>query len=279
MNLKDYAREILEGGSLNSKLLTIPRFDNDFQREKNRVYNCPVKPGRAGKIKFSSKQIRFPKVSSFIEAEKRSMALHFFANHELLAIEMMAAFILIYPDDDDTLKLKKGVLSSLRDEQKHLKLYIERMKELSGLEFGDYPLSDFFWRQMSFLKDPAQFLSFMSMTIESANLDFALFYKKIFEKYDDFKTSKILEIVLNDEIKHVGLGYSWLKRWRDDQETWDYYKSLLPDKLTPARAKGIIFNEDARRKAGIDEDFIMKLKDFRSDFVVTDRKSWKKDII
>ena len=279
MNLKDYAREILEGESLNSKLLDIPKLDNFFEnKDKNKkVYNCPVKPGRARKISFSSKQVRFPKVNSFREAEKRSMALHFFANHELLAIEMMAAFILVYPDDDDTLKLKKGVLSSLKDEQKHLKLYIERMKELSGIEFGDFPLSDFFWRQMKFLKDPAQFLSFMSMTIESANLDFALFYQKIFEQYEDLKTSKILGIVLSDEIKHVGLGYSWLKRWRGDKETWDYYNSLLPDKLTPARGKGIVFNEDARRKAGIDEDFILKLKNFRSDFLVTNRKSWKKD--
>ncbi|MEC8624105.1 MAG: DUF455 family protein [Bdellovibrionota bacterium] len=279
MNLKDYAREILEGESLNSKLLVIPKLENIFEGQNKKEYTCPLKPGRAGRISFSSKQMRFPKINSFIEAEKRSMALHFFANHELLAIEMMAAFILIYPDDDNTLKLKKGVLSSLKDEQKHLKLYIDRMKELSGVEFGDFPLSDFFWRQMKVLKDPAQFLSFMSMTIESANLDFALFYKNIFEEYGDSKTSKILEIVLNDEIKHVGLGYSWLKRWSGDQDTWDYYNSLLPDRLTPARAKGIIFNDDARRKAGIDEDFILRLKNFRSDFLVTNRKSWNKDHI
>jgi len=277
MNVKDYAREILEGESLNSKLLVIPKLDDGFQKDNIKVYSCPLKPGRAEKISFSSKQMRFPKVSSFSDAEKRAMALHFFANHELLAIEMMAAFILIYPDNEETLKLKKGVLSSLKDEQKHLKLYIERMRELSGVEFGDFPLSDFFWRQMKFLKDPAQFLSFMSMTIESANLDFALFYKRIFENYEDFKTSKILEVVLKDEIKHVGLGYSWLNRWRGDKETWDYYNSLLPDKLTPARAKGIIFNEDARRQAGIEECFISKLKNFRSNFVVTDRKNWKKD--
>ena len=277
MNLKDYAREILEGESLNSKLLAIPKLENISEAKNTTKYTCPLKPGRAGKLSFSSKQMRFPKVNSFMEAEKRSMALHFFANHELLAIEMMAAFILIYPDDDNTLKLKKGVLSSLKDEQKHLKLYIDRMKELSGIEFGDFPLSDFFWRQMKFLKDPAQFLSFMSMTIESANLDFALFYRNIFEEYGDSKTSKILEIVLNDEIKHVGLGYTWLNRWRGDQDTWDYYNSLLPDRLTPARAKGMVFNEDARRKAGIDENFILRLKNFRSDFLVTNRKTWNKD--
>ena len=279
MNIKDYAREILEGESLNSKLLAIPRSDDIFHGKSRKIYKCPINPGRGKKIRFSSKQLKFPKVKSFLEAEKRSMALHFFANHELLAIEMMAAFILVYPDDEDTLKLKKGVLASLRDEPKHLKLYIDRMKDLSGVEFGEFPLNDFFWRQMSLLKSPAQFLSFMSLTIEAANLDFSLFYKQIFEKVGDLSTAKIMDIVLNDEIRHVGLGYSWLSRWKGDQETWDYYKSLLPGNLTPARGKGNIFNEEARKKAGIDDCFIEKLKNFRSDFLVTNRKSWKNDDI
>ena len=110
------------------------------------TYKCPLTPGREKRIDFSSKQLKFPKVSSFLESEKRSMALHFFANHELLAIEMMAAFILVYPDDEKTMKLKKGVLASLRDEQKHLTLYIDRMKELSGVTC-DFPKQ--FWQQMS----------------------------------------------------------------------------------------------------------------------------------
>ena len=107
MNLKDYAREILEGESLNSKLLDIPKLDNFFENKdkKENVYNCPVNPGRSGKISFSSKQIRFPKVSSFKDSEKRSMALHFCANHELLAIEMMAAFILVSVPASDFAKL------------------------------------------------------------------------------------------------------------------------------------------------------------------------------
>ena len=81
MNLKDYAREILEGESLNSKLLAIPKLENISEAKNTTKYTCPLKPGRAGKLSFSSKQMRFQKVNSFMEAEKRSMALHFFANH------------------------------------------------------------------------------------------------------------------------------------------------------------------------------------------------------
>ena len=102
MNVKEYAREILEE-CLSSKLLIVPKCDDIFQK----IYDLQVSfnSGREKRIDFSSKQLKFPKVSS-LESEKRSMALHFFANHEL-AIEMMAAFILVYPDVMKTMKLKR----------------------------------------------------------------------------------------------------------------------------------------------------------------------------
>jgi len=64
------------------------------------------------------------------------------------AIEMMAAAILIYPHStEEDVRFKKGIVTALKDEQKHLSLYIKRMNEL-GYEFGDFPLNDFFWRQL-----------------------------------------------------------------------------------------------------------------------------------
>jgi uncharacterized ferritin-like protein (DUF455 family) len=203
------------------------------------------------------------------------MALHFFANHELLAIEMMAAFLLYYPHNKENLKLKKGVLSSLKDEQKHLRMYLKRMKELDGLELGGHPLNSFFWRQMKELNSPEKFLSFMSLTIEAANLDFAFFYKDVFDRLGDFESSDLMGIILKDEIKHVGLGYYWLNFWSGDRNIWEYYKSLLPENITPARAKGMIFNSSARVKAGMNEEFIQKVQNYRDDFLVTDRKKWK----
>ena len=134
------------------------------------------------------------------------MALHSFANHELLAIEMMAAALLIYPHEKEEQKrFKRGVLSALKDEQKHLGLYIARLNEL-GYEFGDFPLNDFFWRQMDKLKTPSQYAAVMALTFESANLDFAQFYAKIFRSFDDEKTASILDVVLKDELSHVGPG-------------------------------------------------------------------------
>ena len=52
--------------------------------------------------------------------------LHFFANHELLATELMALVLLKFPDAPAA--FRKGVLETLKDEQEHTRLYIERMK-------------------------------------------------------------------------------------------------------------------------------------------------------
>ncbi len=69
----------------------------------------------------------------------------------------MAAAILIYPHHTEELKrFKKGIFKALQDEQLHFKLYVKRLNEI-GHEFGDFPLNDFFWRQMGKLDSPSNF--------------------------------------------------------------------------------------------------------------------------
>lgn len=262
----DYAQSILLGDDLASKYGDIP-----IEWDNWREFDLPKLPGRSGRIQFSDKQIKFPKPVHLNETDKKAMALHSFANHELLAIEMMAAAILIYPhNNDDDIRFKKGIVTALKDEQKHLGLYINRLNEL-GYEFGDFPLNDFFWRQMEKLKTPSQYLAMMAMTFEAANLDFAQFYAKIFRDFGDEKTAGVLDIVLEDEISHVAFGAHWLKRWRNDKTLWEYYRESLPWPLTPARSRGISFDPLIHAKAINDEDFITNLKNYDDDFRVTKR--------
>ena len=75
-----------------------------------------------------------------------------------------------------------------------------------GVEFGDYPLNDFFWRQLSDIDSFDDFFATMSLTFEAANLDFANFYQKVFSEIGDQKTANILKIVYEDELTHVKLG-------------------------------------------------------------------------
>jgi len=263
----DLFQQILLGPELNDKYL-----DHDFVWDQFKSFDLPKNPGRAKKINFSNTQLKFPKASSFHEKEKKALALHSFANHELLAIEMMAAAILVYPHEtEEQIRFKKGLYSAMKDEQKHLGMYIKRINEL-GFEFGDFPVNDFFWRQMDKLKNPSQFLSLMSLTLESANLDFAQYYIKIFKSLGDEPTARILSVVLSDEISHVSFGSYWMKKWRENKTLWNYYCESLPWPMTPARSKGIEFDVNLHGKAIGDDDFVLNLSSFQDDFLVTRRK-------
>jgi uncharacterized ferritin-like protein (DUF455 family) len=263
---REYAEQILLGGDLSDKLL-----DKSFDWSEWKEFELPGLPSRCQRLKFSDLQLKFPKTSRLNENDKKALALHSFANHELLAIEMMAAALLIYPHKtDEDLRFKKGILSALKDEQKHLSLYIGRLQQL-GYEFGDFPLNDFFWRQMDKLRTPEQYLSVMALTFESANLDFAQYYAQLFHAFGDHETASILEEVLVDEISHVAFGAHWLKKWKNDQNLWDYYLTVLPWPLTPARSKGINFQSTLRLKAVGDSDFVHKLTTFDDQFKITKR--------
>jgi uncharacterized ferritin-like protein (DUF455 family) len=264
----DYARTILLGSTLEEKLLHI----KDLDVSQNLVeFELPSLPGRSARLEFKNEQVKFPK-GNFEDVAKRGLALHFFANHELLAIEMMAAALLIYPDSSpEMLVFKKGLLKTIQDEQKHFKLYIQRMKDF-GIEFGDFPLNDFFWRTMQKCKTPSQFYSAMALTFESANLDFAKYYEKLFLSVGDEQTAKIMNIVYEDEISHVALGARWLNQWKSDKDLWTYYISHLPGAMTPARAKGNHFDLESRQRAGLDEEFISSLFSYHDEFKITNRR-------
>lgn len=264
----DFARSILEGESLSDKLIN---YNVNFDEWNE--YKLPSSPGRSIKIKFSDQQIKFPKTSKLNEVENKAIALNSFANHELLAIEMMASALLIFPHrTSEEIRFKKSILSALKEEQKHFSLYVSRLNEF-GHDFGDFPLNDFFWRQMHKLENPAQYTAVMSLTFEAANLDFAQFYSKIFHQMGDFETAKILETVLIDEIGHVALGAHWLKKWKNNKNLWDYYLSSLPWPMTPARSKGIHFDSSLHLRAIGDVDFISKLQNYHDDFPVTSRNT------
>lgn len=262
----DFARSILEGESLEDKFFSAPIDWNEWKK-----FSLPERPGRKDRIAFSEEQMKFPKPHRLNETDKKAMALHSFANHELLAIEMMASAILIYPHaTEEDVRFKRGIVTALKEEQKHLGLYIKRLNQL-GYEFGDFPLNDFFWRQMSKLKTPAQYAAVMALTFEAANLDFAQYYSKLFKSFGDHETGEILDTVLEDEIGHVAFGTHWMKKWKEDKSLWEYYLTSLPWPLTPARSRGIGFDPGLHQRAMNDEDFVNKLENFNDDFRITKR--------
>ena len=67
----------------------------------------------------------------------RGQLLHFLANHELLATELMALVLLKFPEAPRA--FRQGILVTLQEEQEHTRMYMRRMKEC-GVELGSHPL-------------------------------------------------------------------------------------------------------------------------------------------
>jgi uncharacterized ferritin-like protein (DUF455 family) len=189
-----------------------------------------------------------------------------------MATEIFAWALLKFQNIPD--KSRQDLFCSLQEEQKHLKLYLERMQEL-GIEFGERPLNGIFWKYIPLMPSFEKFSAIMSLSFEGANLDYATIYKKTFEQYEDEKTAEIMEIVFLDELKHVKRGLKVLQR-RENQSIseWDYFLSLLDHPFTPRRAKGYFYIPDTRRKVGFTEEFILKLAEYKDEF-----SNRKKEII
>ena len=257
MELREFAEQVLFATTLDDKL-RCPEAVTDVQPGSPLV--TPAAPGRPAELRFkpqSSGKADFPGVHRLERAEERGRLLHFFANHELLATELMALVLLRFPDAPAA--FRRGVFQTLKDEQRHTGLYLQRMREC-GLQFGDLPVSGYFWRTVSTMENPMDYVASLSLTFEQANLDFCRYFARGFQAVGDEVTSRLLEGIYRDEIGHVAYGLKWFRRWKNPQQSdWDAFCRQLKFPLSPSRAKGLPLNVEGRRAAGFDASFIAEL--------------------
>ena len=190
-------------------------------------------------------------------SSERGRLLHFFANHELLATELMALALLRFPDAPAA--FRRGVWQTLKDEQLHTRLYVQRMRQC-GIEFGELPVSGYFWRSVAPMESPLDYVAGLCLTFEQANLDFCRYFARGFQAVGDGDTAGLLDRIYRDEIGHVAYGLKWFRRWKNpDQSDWEAFCRQLKFPLSPQRAKGLTLNVEGRRAAGLDPAFIAEL--------------------
>ncbi len=250
MELRQLAEQVLFATTLEEKL-RCPANITDERPGAPLV--TPSTPGRPAELCFKPRgagQAEFPGVHRLEDERERGRLLHFFANHELLATELMALVLLKFPDAPAA--FRRGVLQTLRDEQEHTRLYLQRMKEC-GIQFGELPVSGYFWRAISGMESPMDFVAGLSLTFEQANLDFARHFARGFAMVGDAATAQLLERIHRDEIAHVAHGLKWFRRWKNpDESDWAAFCRQLKFPLSPQRAKGFTLNVEGRRAAGLD---------------------------
>lgn len=259
MEIREFATNLLYSENLEDKLFA-PDILTDNQPGIS--VKLPNFPGRPSNLKFCDphkQKTPFPSIAHIENLTTRGQILHFFANHELLALELMALTLLRFPDAPKNFRM--GIVNTIIEEQRHMSLYTERMNEFS-VGFGEVPVSSFFWDSLKNIKSPLDYVVKMSMTFEQANIDFSLYYQNIFRQIHDIKSAEILDIIYREEIGHVKYGFDWFKKWENPkpEEEWERYCSLLDFPMTPMRAKGIIFDHEGRKKIGFSEDYINSLK-------------------
>lgn len=269
-SIDDLAQRVLFAGTLDEKLRLSRRLPPGHDPELGHKSGDKCRfqgiiPGRPANLRFAANSETRPALPGrpgLVDDENRGILLHFFANHELLAAELMALALLKFPEAPHA--FREGLANTLREEQIHTRWYVNRMREC-GVEFGQYPLSRFFWEAVSKMESPLDYVSRLSLTFEQANLDYSLHYGTLLREAGDAKSAAILLRIYQDEIAHVGYGLRWFRQWKEQSESdWDALKKHLPFPLSPSRAKGnrTGFNEEGRRAAGFDEDYIQRLSIF-----------------
>ncbi len=260
LQLRKFAETVLYGTTIEEKL-SFPR-EKIIDSAPGSAIQTPQTLARPSHLKLKRKGTgaKHPSEAKLINEAERGRLLHFFANHELLATELMALVLLKFPDAPSS--FRQGVLETLKEEQIHTQLYIHRMEQC-GIVFGELPLSDYFWRSVSSMNDPLDYVTRLSLTFEQANLDYSRDYSRIFNTVGDTDTAKILDKIYRDEIEHVGFGLRWFRQWKaNGKSDWNAYQENLTFPLSPARAKGPFFNRKGRTQIGFDSNFIEKLEVF-----------------
>lgn len=264
--LTAWCRSILERGSLEAKLC--PPTGADGAPLPDDLGGEPLvieEPARDPEIASSEGGEKLPKLSELGEPAKRALCLERFAHHELQAVELFAWALLAFPEWPP--ESRRGLVGALVDEQRHCRLYLERL-EAHGRRFGEGPLSDYFWRHVPAILEsgagPRAFLSAMGLTLEQANLDFTLLYRDAFRRAGDEQTARVLELVHREEVGHVRFAVDWLRQLDGESASLtEAYERSVPFPLCAARAKGRRFDEASRRRAGLDEEFIEHVRGAR----------------
>jgi uncharacterized ferritin-like protein (DUF455 family) len=212
-------------------------------------------PGRPREFRQAKRGERTPRSVALKHPHYRARVLHAFFHHELQAAELMCWAVLAFPGSER--EFRRGLLGICLDEIRHMNLYREHIESL-GHRIGDFGVRDWFWKRVPACLDAREFVAVMGMGLEAANLEHAPDFAARFELAGDHAGAAIQRRIAAEEVAHVSFAVRWFRRWtgNSDFATWQRH---LPPPLSPWVLRGEPIAEEARRKAGMSEEFLREL--------------------
>jgi uncharacterized ferritin-like protein (DUF455 family) len=135
--IKDFAERVLLSDDLEVKLQRCrTSFVDTNPGEAVRI----EMPGRPANLPFAPRLTApaMPRAEALREPQKRAVAHHIMANHELQACEVMAFVLLAFPEAP--FEFRDGLARIIDDEQRHTRMHAERAAAL-GQPFGSLPVN------------------------------------------------------------------------------------------------------------------------------------------
>ncbi len=262
MEVRQFAEQVLYSQEVDVKLRPVNTdFTDELPGEPVRV----SEPARTDALKFAARRSApgMPKPGAFKDPAKRALAHHILANHELQALEVMAFVLLLFPALPCDFRI--GLAKVMQDEQRHTRMHIERAAHL-GLVFGSVPVNSYIWEKVQEIESVLDYLATLPLLFEERNLDHSLEFAAMFEAVGDERSAALMRVIHRDEIHHVAFGIEWLRRFKPvDASDWETFCRHLKWPLRPVKAKGDFFQYEARKLAGLDDDFISRVRDAQDD--------------
>lgn len=139
------------------------------------------------------------------------------------------------------------------EEAYHFTLLNNHLQSI-GYQYGDFTGHNSLWEMAERTQsDVLARMALVPRTMEARGLDACPALRNKFAQVGDIEVTKILDIILRDEIGHVAIGntwFNWLCR-KNEVEPIATYKTLAQQYQAPTLRKP--FNLEARRKAGFTE--------------------------
>ncbi|WP_166824955.1 DUF455 family protein [Thalassoroseus pseudoceratinae] len=257
MELRHFAERILKSASLEKKL-AVP--DSPLSDREPGEPWFPTEPVRPANLQFAPARTapKMPHPNTLRDPQRRGVAHHIMANHELQACEVMARTLVAFPHAPTEFRM--GLAKVVQDEQRHTRMHA-RHAERCGVEFGSLPVNCYIWKKSLEFSSVLDYLAGIPLTFEGANLDHSLEWKTAFDVAGDKKSAACMQVIHDDEIEHVRFGMEWLRQLKtDDQTEWTAFEEHLNWPLRPEKSVGNHFNSAPRLAAGMSAEFIELLR-------------------